>query len=76
MPYTYININSNPNPRSIIKQISNKVNWRRNRLSSKIFFECNKEPYNEAQHNNGFNQELNETNTYENKSTPYNYRIG
>ena len=52
------NVSSN-HPRSIIKQIPASVNLRINRLSSsKRIFENNKEQYNEAQHNSGFNKKL------------------
>ena len=55
---TYINVSSN-HPVSIVKQISNAINIRINRLSSsKNIFDNHKEFYNEALYSSGYENEL------------------
>ena len=78
---SYVNVNSN-HPKCIIKQIPTAVNLRINRLlSSKRIFEYNKESYNEALYNSGFNKkleflDLNRVNKYrDNDSQHTKYRM-
>ena len=73
-PYICVNANKLT---FIIKKILNGVNLIINRPSLKKGLNITKGPYNEAQYNNSFNQELvlidfNKTNTYEHDNTPHN----